>query len=580
MRIKRLEVIGFKSFCDRSVVSFHEPITGVVGPNGCGKSNIVDAIRWCMGEQSAKHLRGKAMDDVIFAGSDSRGPLGMCEVTLVFDNDGQVPLEFLAYSEIAVTRKLYRDGTSEYLLNKTPCRLRDITDFFLGTGIGAKAYSIIEQGRVGMIVSSKPEDRRFLIEEAAGITKYKVKKKAAEKKMEATRQNLLRVSDVVAEIEKQLGSLRRQAQKAERYRQYKGELKDIELWSASQRWLGYLCEERVAGEAHAERMAAREAAESSMVAREAELEAARLEAAGDERRLTELHEALFELDNRLKLGEAEADHEERQARQLGERSEEARVEIELFDRLGAEDAAALERAELERSALEESTGGQADELKAREEVSRGLKEQLGEVQKRVDATRSAVGGCKAEIAGAEGAERAAARRHGELDVRVSRVDEEQARLKVRAEELDGEVSGLDEKLGQLRQLELDLVVERDRAEARAAELKQLLSASGAELETLTGELHKRRSRRHSLEEIHARYEGFARGTRAIMQHPEARWGLRGPIADVIEAPAEYEAAVEAVLAERLGAVLVESQEAGLDAVEYLKDKKEARPSCR
>ncbi|HEY7954739.1 MAG TPA: chromosome segregation protein SMC [Polyangia bacterium] len=578
MRIKRLEVIGFKSFCDRSVVSFHEPITGVVGPNGCGKSNIVDAIRWCMGEQSAKHLRGKAMDDVIFAGSDSRGPLGMCEVTLVFDNDGQVPLEFLAYSEIAVTRKLYRDGTSEYLLNKTPCRLRDITDFFLGTGIGAKAYSIIEQGRVGMIVSSKPEDRRFLIEEAAGITKYKVKKKAAEKKMEATRQNLLRVSDVVAEIEKQLGSLRRQAQKAERYRQYKGELKDIELWSASQRWLGYLCEERVAGEAHAERMAAREAAESSMVAREAELEAARLEAAGDERRLTELHEALFELDNRLKLGEAEADHEERQARQLGERSEEARVEIELIDRQGAEDAAALERAELERSALEESTGGQADELKAREEVSRGLKEQLGEVQKRVDATRSAVGGCKAEIAGAEGAERAAARRHGELDVRVSRVDEEQARLKVRAEELDGEVSGLDEKLGQLRQLELDLVVERDRAEARAAELKQLLSASGAELETLTGELHKRRSRRHSLEEIHARYEGFARGTRAIMQHPEARWGLRGPIADVIEAPAEYEAAVEAVLAERLGAVLVESQEAGLDAVEYLKDKKEGRAS--
>src|SRR3954447_2471593 len=267
MKIKRLEVIGFKSFCDRAVVNFNEPITGVVGPNGCGKSNIVDAIRWCMGEQSAKHLRGGAMQDVIFAGSDSRGPLGMCEVTLVFENDGRVPIEYLAYSEIAVTRKLYRDGTSEYFLNKTPCRLKDVTEFFLGTGVGAKAYSIIEQGRVGMIVTSKPEDRRSLIEEAAGISKYKMKKKAAEKKMDSTRQNLLRVSDVVAEIEKQLGSLRRQAQKAERYKQYKAELRDIDLWTAAQRWIGYLCEERVVAEALTRLAGQREDAQTGMVSR-------------------------------------------------------------------------------------------------------------------------------------------------------------------------------------------------------------------------------------------------------------------------------------------------------------------------
>src|ERR1044072_6772023 len=162
MKIKKIEIIGFKSFSDRTVLHIEEPITAVVGPNGCGKSNIVDAIRWCMGEQSAKHLRGKGMDDVIFAGSEARGPLGMCEVPLVFENDGNLPIEFLAYTEIAVTRKLYRDGTSEYYLNKTPCRLRDVTEFFLGTGVGAKAYSIIEQGRVGMIVTSKPEDARSL----------------------------------------------------------------------------------------------------------------------------------------------------------------------------------------------------------------------------------------------------------------------------------------------------------------------------------------------------------------------------------------------------------------------------------
>src|ERR1700727_985909 len=177
------------------------------------------------------------MDDVIFSGSDSRGPLGMCEVTLTFENDGNVPIEYLAYSEISVTRKLYRDGTSEYFLNKTACRLRDITDFFMGTGVGTKAYSIIEQGRIGQIVSSRPQDRRAIIEEAAGITKFKAKKKAAEKKLDQTRQNLMRVSDIVAELDKRMGTLRRQAQKAERYRKYKTELRDIDLWKATHRWL-------------------------------------------------------------------------------------------------------------------------------------------------------------------------------------------------------------------------------------------------------------------------------------------------------------------------------------------------------
>src|SRR6478672_5385000 len=245
MRIKRLEVFGFKSFCDKSVVHFNEPITGVVGPNGCGKSNIVDAIRWCMGEQSAKHLRGKAMDDVIFSGSDSRGKSGMCEVAITFENDGRVPVDYLQYSEVKVARRLYRDGTSEYLLNNTPCRLRDVTDFFLGTGVGSRAYAIIEQGRIGQIVSSRPQDRRMIIEEAAGITKFKAKTKAAEKKLDQTRQNLMRVSDIVAELDKRMGTLRRQAQKAERYRKYKSEQKDLELWKASHKWLELHAEDKL-----------------------------------------------------------------------------------------------------------------------------------------------------------------------------------------------------------------------------------------------------------------------------------------------------------------------------------------------
>jgi chromosome segregation protein len=239
MKIKKLELVGFKSFVDRTVLHFDHDVLGIVGPNGCGKSNIVDAIRWCMGEQSARHLRGRSMEDVIFGGSDSRTPHDFAEVTLTFDNDNpaEMPLEFKEYAELAVTRRLHRTGESEYLINKTQVRLRDVTDLFLGTGAGTKAYSIVEQGKIGLIVSARAEDRRLLIEEAAGITKFKSRKKQAEKKMELTEQNLLRVGDIVAEIDRNLASLRRQAAKAERFVAYRNELEDLQLHEASHRYL-------------------------------------------------------------------------------------------------------------------------------------------------------------------------------------------------------------------------------------------------------------------------------------------------------------------------------------------------------
>src|SRR6478735_80122 len=250
MHIKKLEICGFKSFVERTVIHFDHDIIGIVGPNGCGKSNIVDAIRWCMGEQSAKHLRGRAMEDVIFNGSDSRAAAGLAEVTLTFDNADpsyaeSLPIEYRDYPEIAITRRLFRDGTSEYLLNKTQVRLRDITELFLGTGVGTKAYSIIEQGRIGQIVSARPEDRRLFIEEAAGVTKYKQRRNQAERKMELTRQNLARVSDIVAEIERTSASLKRQAQKAERYVEQRNELEDLVLHDASHRLLELTVIDRV-----------------------------------------------------------------------------------------------------------------------------------------------------------------------------------------------------------------------------------------------------------------------------------------------------------------------------------------------
>src|SRR5438093_720943 len=226
MRLDSVEIVGFKSFCDRQELSFRGGLTGIVGPNGCGKSNISDAISWVLGEQSVKSLRGTSMEDVIFAGSQSRQPLAMAEVNLkVSGLNGTSPD---GAPECVVTRRLYRNGESEYLMNGKLCRLRDIHELFMDTGLGSKAYSIIEQGKIGMILSSKPADRRALIEEAAGITKYKARRRQTALKLEAAQQNLLRVNDIVHEVEKQLESLKRQAGRARRYRVLTGEMKAVE----------------------------------------------------------------------------------------------------------------------------------------------------------------------------------------------------------------------------------------------------------------------------------------------------------------------------------------------------------------
>src|SRR5262245_7241361 len=261
MRLERLEISGFKSFSDRSELSFDQGVTAIVGPNGCGKSNVADAITWVLGEQSAKSLRGDKMEDVIFNGSDARKPGAAAEVRLRLaglpapanpatpasevvaleefrpaqqngnghdgtngngngNGNGHVSISEIAEAftrDVEVTRRLYRSGESEYLIDGAVCRLRDVHELLMDTGLGAKAYSIIEQGKIGMILSSRPADRRQLIEEAAGITKYRSRRRAAELKLEAAQQNLIRIDDIVFEVEKQRGALKRQAAKARRY---------------------------------------------------------------------------------------------------------------------------------------------------------------------------------------------------------------------------------------------------------------------------------------------------------------------------------------------------------------------------
>src|SRR5689334_3745812 len=310
MHIKKLEIAGFKSFVDRTAIHFDHDVVGIVGPNGCGKSNIVDAIRWCLGEQSAKHLRGKAMEDVIFNGSESRGPSGLSEVTITFDNTNpeyaaSLPPEFRDYPEIGITRRLFRDGTSEYQINKTQVRLRDVTELFLGTGVGTKAYSIVEQGRIGQIVSARPEDRRLFIDEAAGITKYKQRRKMAERKMDLTRQNLLRVTDIITEIDRNRASLKRQVAKAERFLDYRRELEDLVLLDASHKLLELIVTQRVAEEGH--ETARQTLADERTKLREAEavLDAERAQAAGIEASADEAARAAFDADNHVSSLQAE-----------------------------------------------------------------------------------------------------------------------------------------------------------------------------------------------------------------------------------------------------------------------------------
>ena len=227
MYLKRLELQGFKSFADKTVLEFRDGITSVIGPNGSGKSNISDSIRWVLGEQSMKSLRGSTSSDIIFAGTQNRKSLGFAEASIVFDNtDGKLPVE---YTEVTVTRKIFRSGESNYFINKTPCRLKDIQELFMDTGIGKDGYSIIGQGKIDEILSNKSEDRRHIFEEAAGIVKYRTRKAESEKKLEQTKINLLRRNDILSEIEVNIGPLKAQSEKAKKYLELRDELKGVEV---------------------------------------------------------------------------------------------------------------------------------------------------------------------------------------------------------------------------------------------------------------------------------------------------------------------------------------------------------------
>jgi chromosome segregation protein len=592
LKIKRIEICGFKSFVEKTSISFPDPITSIVGPNGCGKSNVVDAIRWVMGEQSAKHLRGRAMEDVIFSGSDTRGPAGMAEVSLMFDASGLaadanpdgVPWGAVGPEEITVTRRLHRDGESEYLLNGVPSRLRDVVEFFLGTGIGSKAYAIIEQGRIGFIVSSRAEDRRGLIDEAAGITKYKSKKRAAERRMESTRQHLLRVSDIVGEIEGRLRSLRLQAQKAERYKRYKAELKDLDLWSSAQRYLGHLAEEKsLAIELGAVR-GEHEIVAGTLEVEEASIEAERLSVTEEAHELASAKDELFALSNKAQLGLQRAQHQDDEAAQLTSRAEAARREIEDLAGRVREQAAAIEELDGQLARVEEDAEASQIAYVGKQSEHDELRAGLAEARRSLEEAAAQLASARARIARNESERSAAEQRRDDLSGRLEGIAAEEATATERVAALAATDEGLRESLTVIRARSDERKARREEAAGRQSTLRGDVSRGELELETLREEAHRRRSRLGSLSEIQDRYESFQKGVRAIMQHREALSasgggaGIRGVVADIVQPPPELETAVEAVLGDRLGNIIVESHEVGLEAIEFLKQKSEGRSS--
>jgi chromosome segregation protein len=581
MRIRKLEISGFKSFVDRTVIHFDSDVVGIVGPNGCGKSNIVDAIRWAMGEQSAKHLRGRAMSDVIFNGSEHRGPHGLAEVTLVFDNsdpDGAsgLPLEYRDYAEIAVTRRLFRDGTSEYLINKTQVRLKDITDLFLGTGVGTKAYSIIEQGKVGLIVSARAEDRRMLIEEAAGITKYKARKRQAEQKMDQTRQNLLRVGDIVSEIQRNLASLKRQAAKAERYVAYRNELEDLILHEASHKLLELIALDKVEETARAEQAEREQVARAALSAREAELEVTRQAALTSEDRAEKAQNQAFLADNEVRTHEAEITRARDRFRHLDERRAQAAVEQGDLERTIAELVA--EKAELEGqlASVEDEEQREAElaleEHERLEELRHGERtadQEAGELRKRASTAQAQVAAAEATLSGFE-------RRLAEMSQRRAKLEDELGRLRFEVEDTDRRRVTLAQSASELAEGKRISADERTRLDAELKQLREAAVQSDRAVEHEKNELNQRRNRLRALEDLHARLEGVGAGVKSLLRTKDP--ALLGLVADRIEAPADLTQAFAGLLGDRLQCVVVSDVERGIALLGDLARGKNGRAS--
>ncbi|MGH7308632.1 MAG: chromosome segregation protein SMC [Candidatus Rokuibacteriota bacterium] len=568
MRLESVTLNGFKSFGERTEIKVLPGITAVVGPNGCGKSNISDAVRWALGEQSAKALRGQRMEDLIFHGSASRRPVGLGEVELRFSNDGTLAVP---WSEIVVARRLYRTGDSEYLLNKSVTRLRDILDLFAGTGANPRAYSVMDQDKLNHVLTAKPLERRVFIEEAAGIARYKQQRNETEGKLDGARQNLVRVRDVMEEVRRQLSSLERQAKRAQQYKALEQERQALRLTLAAADYAILVTEgQRLDTEVatRRDREQALRVRLTHLAAREATQREALL---ASDHRLADLRQSLqkvqAELERLLERREQMGVQLHETTEESGRLAEEIRLSTERLDAIVGE-RQTLRAALVEAEQLSAERQRAADELAAQVERHRS---ELGDERGRLEAVRLEQVRLAAERADLT-------RSAGELRERQSQLGRRAERLAAELQDVEAEALRLASSRGELdaaraRTLtELaSLTAERDRLAAELATFERQLGEAEARLGELRVSLAARGSSVEALRGLERAHEGYGSGVRAIFGEegsPRVA-GVVGTVAELLDVPPELERAVEAVLGERLEWVVVERFEQAREAVAYL-----------
>ncbi len=611
MRLERLEIAGFKSFSDRSELAFDRGVTAIVGPNGCGKSNVADAITWVLGEQSAKSLRGEKMEDVIFGGSDARKPTGAAEVRLRLsgvttgpDNGsghgnghangnghnghGEAVTEIISPAEavlaefrpagrdVELVRRLYRSGESEYLIDGAQCRLRDIHELLMDTGLGAKAYAIIEQGKIGLILSSRPTDRRMLIEEAAGITKYKARRRSAELKLEAAQQNLTRIDDIVFEVDKQRGSLKRQAAKARRHQRLRDELRRWEkvLFARRFRDLSHAIESARTRLADARE---REAGAQARLAQvEGDISRLRIEVAEADSTATAARDRAHAHELEIQRTQQQVELNRHQVSTLGGRIADLDDELASLDArrepqraLTADRRDAAARAEQERQQAAERLAEHNEQYQIALRDIEGLE---GDVE---TARSEVLAGVNAATALRHSIDSAGAARE-RMQEGVSRLDVEETDLRVESERLAADRVAAEQGVSDV-QLALEATrVERVSLETGLAAARAEHAALAQELRTREHDLAGLSGRLRSLEELEAARAGFTEAARVLLAQANGHVEQRGAVADYFEVDRRYERAVEALLGDLLQHVVVPTHEHAVAGVQLLREQQAGR----
>ena len=574
MYLKSIEVQGFKSFANKIVFEFHQGITGIVGPNGSGKSNVADAVRWVLGEQSVKQLRGSSMQDVIFAGTENRKPLSYAYVAITLDNsDHKLAID---YEEVTVARRLYRSGESEYLINGSPCRLKEVSELFYDTGIGKEGYSIIGQGQIDRILSGKPEERRELFDEAAGIVKFKKRKATAQKKLENERDNLVRVNDILSELERQVEPLQLQSEKAKTYLKKKNELKDYDVNM-------FLMEtERIASEQ-------REVEEKFKIADE------QLKESADAR------EKIRQEYDRLGESITEMDEKINAIRENISNTSVMKEKLESQIQILAEQ---IHTAEMTDEHLQSRLDAIAREQKEKEEAKASYEkekhsgdEQLALVRKRQEEAAQTLAEIQKQIASCnEGMEQgqkelfALLNRRADIQAKQQRSDTMVEQINIRKAELGKRL--LDRKT---QETDLDSVLadcKKDLEEVSAhirklSEQEKELSAKEKEwrtkakendraLEEKQNEFHRQQSRLESLKNIAERYDGYGNSIRKVMEQKEHNPGLLGVVSDLIQVDKKYEIAIETALGGNIQNIVTEDEATAKKMIAFLKQNRFGR----